>query len=102
MRHLNDRRKPCASAILRRVRRIDALVVLRRVLLDLLPHLLDGAVERLVRLLLRVDEVVRVVCGLVGRAARLRGRGRGGGVEGGGSGGEGEDAGVGVHVVHFG
>jgi hypothetical protein len=98
---LNDRPKPRTSAILRCISRINALVVLTRMVLDLLPHLLDGAVERLVRLVLRVDEVVRVVCGLVGGATRLRGWGRGGGVDGGGGGGEGEDAGVRVHVVHF-
>lgn len=40
-------------------------------LLDLLPHLLDGTVERLVRLLLARDKVVCVVSGLVGWAPGL-------------------------------
>jgi hypothetical protein len=69
-------------------------------LLDILPHILHGHVERVVRLVLLVDEVVRVVGGLVGYAAGL-GDGTGWCGERGCAGGEGEDAGVGVEVVHF-
>jgi hypothetical protein len=46
-------------------------VVLGSVVLDLLPHLLDGAIEGLVCLLLRSDEVVGFMGRVVGWAARL-------------------------------
>ena len=62
---------PRATAIRRVIRRIHRLVVLDRVVLDFLPHLLDGAVERLVCLVLHRDEVVRVVRGFVAGAAGL-------------------------------
>lgn len=52
-------------------------------MLDFLPHLLDRAVESLVGLLFRVDEVVGVVSRLVRWAARLGGGCGGGGVDGG-------------------
>jgi hypothetical protein len=97
---------PHTRAILRAIRRIHTPVVLLGMLLDVLPHLLDAEVELVVRLRLLVDEVVRVVGGIVGGAARLSkgccGDGTRRGGEGGcAGGGEGEDAWVGVHVVHF-
>jgi hypothetical protein len=81
-------------------------MVLNSMLLDVLPHLLDGAVEGLVRLLLRRNKVVRVMCGFARLAARLGERcvcrwGRCVCGSWGCGGGEGEDAGVGVEVVHF-
>jgi hypothetical protein len=65
-----NRPLPHARAVLRCVCCIHAAVVLNGVLLDVLPHLLDGSVERLVCLFLRRDEVVGVVGGLLGCAAQ--------------------------------
>jgi hypothetical protein len=98
--------RPHTRAILRVIRRINTPVVLLRVLLDVLPHLFDAEVELVVRLRLLVDEVVRVVGGLVRGAAGLRegccgDRTRRGGEGGCAGGGEGEDAWMTVHVVHF-
>jgi hypothetical protein len=97
-----NRPLPHARAVLRCVCCIHAAVVLNGVLLDVLPHLLDGSVERLVCLFLRRDEVVGVVGGLLGCAAGDGGGGGCVGGVGGAGGGEGEDAGVGVEVVHCG
>ena len=54
--------RPHSCAILCHVRGIHTSVVLCSVLLDILPHLLDGQVELVLRLLLLLHEVVRVVC----------------------------------------
>jgi hypothetical protein len=91
--------RPDTRAITCAIRRVNTPVVLLSVLLDVLPHLLDGHVERVVRLVLLVDEVVRVVSGLMGCAPGLRGWSGERGCRGAG---EGEDAGVGVEIVHFG
>jgi hypothetical protein len=84
------------------IRRVNTPVMLLGMLLNVLPHLLDGQVERVMRLVLLVDEVVRVVCGLMGYAAGLGGGTGWCGERGCAGGGEGEDAGVAVKVVHFG
>lgn len=44
---------------------VDTAVVLSSVVLEILPHLLDGAVEALVGLLLLGSEVMSFVCGFV-------------------------------------
>jgi hypothetical protein len=56
---------PRTTAVLRLVRSVDRSVVLSGVLLDVLPHLLDGSVQRTVSLLLSRDKVVSIVRRLV-------------------------------------
>jgi hypothetical protein len=74
--HLFRSTKSGACTVARVVGGVYAAVVLDGGVLDFLPHLLDGLVEVLVGLVLKVDEVVRLVLRFLGCTTRLRQRSR--------------------------